>query len=330
MIRAIIRVFVISIITVFMVQCESSLPGDPVNNDHSDTIQNPNLSGSVINASDCKQFKAGNFAEELTDTLSCIEFIFNADSKSLLLLHQNAGFNCCPGSLSCSVNLSGDTLIIQEYEEEALCNCNCLYDLEIKVNGVEAKIYQLKFIEPYVWDMDKLEFEINLTTDVSGLHCVTRKKYPWGIHHNMVESSEITGKILNYSDCKDLSISVAMAKDAATGESCLEYSFSPETGTLLLKHINAGFNCCPEGIDCLITSSNDTIYIEETEAGGLCACLCLYDLDIELEGLESKGYFIKLKEPYLDQDEKLELWLDLQNNPSGNYCVTRNDYPWGL
>lgn len=72
--------------------------------------------------------------------------------------------------------------MIQEYEKVADCKCECLYDLEIEVNGVDFKKYQIKFIEPYALEQDKLDFEVDLTKDSNGTYCVTRKQYPWGIN----------------------------------------------------------------------------------------------------------------------------------------------------
>lgn len=140
------------------------------------------ITGQLIDNSICKnELKSTTQITETPDSLSCVEYSFNAGKNKLLLKHINAGFNCCPDSLSCKVELNGDTIQIQEFEKEAQCHCNCLYDLDIEINGVEVKIYQIKFIEPYVADQDKLNFEIDLNKESNGSYCVTRKLYPWGV-----------------------------------------------------------------------------------------------------------------------------------------------------
>jgi hypothetical protein len=103
----------------------------------------------------------------------------------LTVKHINAGFNCCPDSLYCKVDLEGDTILIQELENSTLCHCNCLYDLVIEIKGIDLKKYHVKFIEPYVADQNKLLFEIDLTEDSTGSYCVTRQQYPWGINDGL-------------------------------------------------------------------------------------------------------------------------------------------------
>lgn len=76
--------------------------------------------------------------------------------------------------------VKGDTIIIEEYEKNGICDCNCLFDLDIELQGVIAGKYQIKFIEPYAIGQQEILFEVDLTTNESGGYCVTRKKYPWG------------------------------------------------------------------------------------------------------------------------------------------------------
>jgi hypothetical protein len=137
------------------------------------------ISGQLIKHTSCKDnFKS---ASEITpDSLSCIDYYF--DQNKLSLKHINAGFNCCPERLWCNISLKNDTIIVQEFEKSALCDCNCLYDLDMEVTGVTAKKYILKFVDPYCGEQEKLIFEIDLIKETEGLFCVTRKQYPWGIY----------------------------------------------------------------------------------------------------------------------------------------------------
>ena len=139
------------------------------------------ISGRVIKHTDCKTFKTGDNNGDIADTLSCVDYSFNQSEKKLMLNHINTGFNCCPGELTCEVSLSGDTIVIQEFEKESACDCNCLFDLDIEIDGLTAKKYYLKFIEPYRGNQEKLFFEIDLQNDPDGTHCVFRDQYPWGM-----------------------------------------------------------------------------------------------------------------------------------------------------
>jgi len=138
------------------------------------------LTGTLVTYSECKSSKSANLITETPDSLSCVDYSFDVSNNKLSIKHINAGFNCCPDSLYCEVTLSNDSIIIQEFEKIAQCNCNCLFDLEIEINGVETKKYQLIFIEPYSGDQEKIIFGLDLTKDDEGSYCVVRKQYPWG------------------------------------------------------------------------------------------------------------------------------------------------------
>jgi len=139
------------------------------------------LSGSLVSHSECKSGLQTAFEiSDTPDSLSCVEYSFDAINNKLSLTHVNAGFNCCQDSLYCSITSSNDTIIIQEYEKNPICRCSCVYDLFIEVDGIEEGKYQIKFIEPYSGDMEPLLFEIDLKKETEGSFCVVRKGSPWG------------------------------------------------------------------------------------------------------------------------------------------------------
>ena len=135
------------------------------------------LEGNMISRSECK-FNKHNFAG---DDESCIEYYYNTDSQILNLKHINSAFNCCPDDIGFDLSVSGDTLIISEYEKEQGCNCNCLFDIEIEISRLEAQAYVIKFVEPYLYEEEELTFEVDLLMNTSGTYCVDRNNYPWGI-----------------------------------------------------------------------------------------------------------------------------------------------------
>ena len=139
------------------------------------------LTGKLISNSDCKNLKSANEADYTPDSLSCIDYSFDSKNNILTIQHVNAGFNCCPDSLYCNATLKNDTIIVQEFETGGLCNCNCLYDLQIELNGVDSKKYQVKFIEPYAGENKEILFEMDLENTNEGNYCVIRKQYPWGM-----------------------------------------------------------------------------------------------------------------------------------------------------
>jgi hypothetical protein len=143
--------------------------------------QQQDIHGQLTGHSECKSSMALRNTEETADSLSCVEYSYDAASNRLTLHHINAGFNCCPGNLSCAVTMRNDTILIAESEEHYLCDCDCLYDLDIEVNGVENRKYLIKFSEPYLGDQEPLIFEADLPASAAGSYCVVRFQYPWGV-----------------------------------------------------------------------------------------------------------------------------------------------------
>src|SRR5574344_938666 len=139
------------------------------------------ISGELISNTRCKSYtRSGEAIDETPDTISRVYYSYDNETKKLTLKHINAGFNCCPDSLYCEIELKGDTIVIEEFEATVLCWCECVYDLEIEVDSVEMKGYQVKFVEPYAGEQDKLVFGIDLAAAANGAYSVIRKTYPWG------------------------------------------------------------------------------------------------------------------------------------------------------
>ena len=139
-----------------------------------------NLTIKLFGNPQCNSLKAANLDAVIPNSKSCIEYSYNKSLKILSVKHINAGFNCCPESLTCTVTYKNDSIIIQEFEKNMGCKCNCLYNLEMEVEGVEPGKYQLRMIEPYLGNQDKLDFDLDLLKQKEGSHCVDRNIYPWG------------------------------------------------------------------------------------------------------------------------------------------------------
>ncbi len=136
------------------------------------------------------------------------------------------------------------------------------------------------------------------------------------------------GFLADYGDCKQFQKGTPV-RSTPPDQDCMEYQYDGQS-VFLLKHVNAGFNCCPE-IAADITIAGDLITIEEIEISGDCDCLCLFDLNYEIRDLQPGEYTITVIEPYVEEgDETLEFTVDLISSPSGSYCVYRDYYPWGI
>jgi len=140
-----------------------------------------------------------------------------------------------------------------------------------------------------------------------------------------------TGILLDYSGCKQFQKGTA-TDGTPPDQDCIEYQYDG-TGVLLLNHLNAGFNCCPDEILADITIENNIITIGEDESleSGGCDCLCLFDVHYQISNLPSGEYTIRVYGMYLQEgDEILEFTVDLASSPSGSFCVYRDHYPWGM
>jgi hypothetical protein len=140
------------------------------------------------------------------------------------------------------------------------------------------------------------------------------------------------GVLMEYNGCKQFLANAAEQFDGfAPGphEDCFEYQYDG-TNTLVFRHINAGFNCCPGEITAEIEFNGNVITLTEREAEQGCFCQCLFDLDYELVNLAPGQYTLRFIEPYAEEnDQALEFTLSLLSATSGSHCVQRNYYPWG-
>ena len=138
------------------------------------------------------------------------------------------------------------------------------------------------------------------------------------------------GRLVGRTGCKSFGTPDPGAATAPTSsQECAEYDYDGRS-VLKLKHVNAGFNCCPGTISATIEVSAGVIVIKEKESSSLCDCDCLYDLDYEIAGLAGGTYRISVVGPYQPEgDPPLEFLVDLGHASSGSYCVERTRYPWG-
>lgn len=138
---------------------------------------------NTVSHSDCKSFslKSTEVSCDYGSDSSCICYDYDIQNKKLTLKHVNAGFNCCPGEIYCDIEIENDTISLKESEEKTECDCDCLYDVDIIVSDIERHKYVINLNEPYSGDQEKIVFEIDLTSNETGVFCVERTMFPWRI-----------------------------------------------------------------------------------------------------------------------------------------------------
>lgn len=109
------------------------------------------------------------------------------------------------------------------------------------------------------------------------------------------------------------------------GFECIYYNYDG-SGNLEMSHINAIFNCCPDddlGLTGDVTVSATSIAVVESDNGGMCNCMCPYDLYYDISNLPSGNYTVSFN----SFDETAE--LDLTGAIEGVVCVDRLNEPFG-
>ncbi len=158
----------------FIISCESNTKSEA----------KLELAGAVTEFSDCKYLNKATglskIVETLPDSLAAVEYYYDGENQ-LILTHINAGFNCCPGELFTEIFENNGDIIIEEFETEAACKCNCLYDLKIIIDDIKPGNYSFTIIEPYLPDDNEIiTFVLGLNEKDEGIIKFKRQGYPWG------------------------------------------------------------------------------------------------------------------------------------------------------
>ncbi|NMC44904.1 MAG: hypothetical protein GYA46_13380 [candidate division Zixibacteria bacterium] len=136
-----------------------------------------------------------------------------------------------------------------------------------------------------------------------------------------------SGELTAHSDCLTMEKGDGDGQ-AASADDCIEYQYDGR-GTLLLRHANAGLNCCPGQFPATVTIADGMITIDESPIPGNCPCLCLFDLDFIVTNLQPGTYQLFIIEQCVQpEDHPLVTTINLVSAPSGSFCVPRGYYPW--
>ncbi len=139
--------------------------------------------GELVGWTGCKGstgLSAPPMADARAAGTECVEYEY--DGRSVLRLkHVDAGFNCCPGTISADIDIDGREILITERESSSLCDCSCLFDVNYEIVAVAPGTYRITVVGPYQNETDPpLEFRVELSRAASGSYCVERTHYPWG------------------------------------------------------------------------------------------------------------------------------------------------------
>ena len=132
----------------------------------------------ILKHSDCGGFQADT---ETDDGQTCIQYEYDG-SDILLISHLNAGFNCCPDDFNkISLDVHGNTITLDESEVDGDCDCECLFDINFKLTGIQPGTYHFIVNEALSPKGDALSFDMDLSTKAADIYCVERLFYPWNL-----------------------------------------------------------------------------------------------------------------------------------------------------
>jgi hypothetical protein len=140
-------------------------------------------------------------------------------------------------------------------------------------------------------------------------------------------NSDISIQFIDHSQCKEFKSQFAVPQE----KDCLEYHYDHQLKILKFYRSNAGFNCCPGELSVEIQVSGNQISISENESAPNCHCLCLYDMNYQIENIHPGTYEISINEPYIhENDSKIRFELILPENDCHEpvFCFERHGYPW--
>jgi len=146
------------------------------------STQGKSPEGQLLRFSGCKNFSQdGSLVKENISSAAeeCAEYFYDGHGH-LQLKHINAAFNCCPGNISADIIIEPGEIIIKEKESAAICDCNCLFDVDYEIIHLKPGVYRISVKNSYQpSDEPPLEFIVSLEEPTSDTFCVPRKKYPW-------------------------------------------------------------------------------------------------------------------------------------------------------
>jgi len=138
----------------------------------------------LVGSAGCKEYSAVGTEQEKTSsatpTQDCLQW--NYDGSSVLTLtHIDAGFNCCPGDISATVQISGNNITITEAETQQGCHCLCLFDVYYRIENLSPGTYTITLTGLYLEDDQFIQLQIDLSEEPAGTECFDRGYYPWGV-----------------------------------------------------------------------------------------------------------------------------------------------------
>jgi hypothetical protein len=133
-----ILIITISLFTLILFSCKKD--------DGSNPTQSNTPAGEYLSRTECKGSSVIEKDKIQSKIQDCVELEYI--DNSLIIHHINTAMNCCPDALNLiSIEIKNNMIIIDETKALGLCDCNCLFDFNYKINMLPKGIYKVTFIE---------------------------------------------------------------------------------------------------------------------------------------------------------------------------------------
>lgn len=300
------------------------------------------ITGTLAGTTGCKDNIYGMQPGAIAN-LDCMTWDWDG-ADTLRIFHVNAALNCCPGTIVGTVvpvyyeitdpdlepRLAGFNITEKEGDDAIMCHCLCLYDLSYELTGITGGTIFIRFYEKYIRPgAEPLYAVLDLDEEHEGSTCIYRDTYPWGTAQT---GDDPVGTIDYDSGCKGTDLDSPIPFPASADSACALVYTEPFSGSMHITLQNTAYNCCVEAIDAEFEFDGNLITItgREHPPGGLCDCICLYDVVYTVSNLDPGVYTIVFVEPYLLPGQaRLEIDVDMTVEGVWSACAYREGYPWG-
>lgn len=245
-------------------------------------VKNPPRLKFESSQSDCK----GSFREKTVGTIqSGGVIIFSSHDDTILVIHQNAWYNCC-SKIKVNLRSTPNGFDLLEYDIGDTCKCMCYFDIATTISNLSSGTYLIRV------------FDIDTSLVGSGVIEIPPK-------HTGSESSQ--------SKCKNHLLKTVAGAISNTIEDSILVWFHADTAWVMHKNdpelcdskIGTKIERTPKGFDI------HEYFIYE----GSAYCVCYFDITTTIYGLSPGVYLIRVFDTrgYLVGEVKLVIPSKVKN-----------------
>ncbi len=268
---------------------------------------------------------------------------YDGSAGTLVVSNTRALLNCC-GEREVSMALTDGVYVITETDAPesggGRCDCLCVFDLELTVDGLPEGEIALRF-ERHVTDADGPVVLFDGVLDLglgAGMEILSDEDAgPWcEVDDDLSPPTDVVDGV---SQCGGFPESMPDDdEDGIDDDYCdaerLTWQYDASTGTLELIDSRALLNCC--GDHTMTLELVDGVYVateidEPQGDGGRCDCLCVFDFALTATGISTGSVPLRLVRHVTDEGAPVTIYegtLDVTLG-SGEIVLSTDDAsPW--